>query len=125
MIRRRKLPRPSYKAGKAPPANSKTPVLFRFKNDFLKRIDAAAKKQELPRQAWVRTVIAEALEPKGFESEIMTSKLNELLGRQLFTPFVITTEDGDLISISNPPVRVFRSLREQLTHHTRTVLRGN
>ena len=54
----------------------------------------------------------------------MTSKLDELLGRQLFTPFVITTEDGDLISISNPPVQVFRSLQEQLTHHTRTVLRG-
>jgi hypothetical protein len=53
------------KAGKAPPANGKTPVLFRFKNDFLERIDAAAKKQELPRQAWVRTVIAEALEAKG------------------------------------------------------------
>jgi hypothetical protein len=54
-------------AGKAPPANGngKTPVLFRFKNDFLERIDAAAKKQELPRQAWVRTVIAEALEAKG------------------------------------------------------------
>ena len=53
------------KAGKALPANGKTPVLFRFKNDFLERIDAAAKKQELPRQAWVRTVIAEALEAKG------------------------------------------------------------
>jgi len=53
------------KEGKAPPANGKTPVLFRFKNDFLERIDAAAKKQELPRQAWVRTVIAEALEAKG------------------------------------------------------------
>ena len=38
------------KEGKAPPANGKTPVLFRFKNDFLERIDAAAKKQELPRQ---------------------------------------------------------------------------
>jgi hypothetical protein len=49
------------KEGKTPPANGKTPVLFRFKNDFLERIDAAAKKQELPRQAWVRTVIAEAL----------------------------------------------------------------
>src|ERR1700751_5126132 len=44
--------------------------------------------------------------PKGFESEIMTSKLDELLSRQPSTPFVITTEDGDLISISNPPVRV-------------------
>jgi hypothetical protein len=53
------------KAGKALPANGKTPVLFRFKNDFLERIDAAARKQELPRQAWVRTVIAEALEAKG------------------------------------------------------------
>ena len=53
------------KEGKAPPANGKTPVLFRFKNDFLERIDAAAKKQELPRQAWVKTVIAEALEAKG------------------------------------------------------------
>jgi hypothetical protein len=54
------------KAGK-PPAGAvgKTPVLFRFKNDFLERIDAAAKKHELPRQAWVRTVIAEALEAKG------------------------------------------------------------
>jgi hypothetical protein len=61
----RKLPRPSYQRRKAPPANGKTPVLFRFKNDFLERIDAAAKKQKLPRQAWVRTVIAEALEPKG------------------------------------------------------------
>ena len=53
------------KAGKAPPANGKTPVLFRFKNDFLERIDAAAKKRKLPCKAWVRTVIAEALEPKG------------------------------------------------------------
>ena len=53
------------KEGKAPPANGKTPVLFRFKNDFLERIDAAAKTQELPRQALVRTVIAEALEAKG------------------------------------------------------------
>jgi hypothetical protein len=53
------------KAGKAAPTNGKTPVLFRFKNDFLERIDAAARKQELPRQAWVRTVIAEALEAKG------------------------------------------------------------
>jgi hypothetical protein len=53
------------KAGKAPPANGKTPVLFRFKNDFLKRIDAADKTQELPGPAWVRTVIAEALEVKG------------------------------------------------------------
>jgi hypothetical protein len=52
-------------AGKAPPANGKTPVLFRFKNDFLERIDAAAKKHELPRQAWVRTIIAEALEARG------------------------------------------------------------
>ena len=40
-------------------------MLFRFKPDFLDRIDAAAKKQKLPRQAWVRTVIAEALEAKG------------------------------------------------------------
>ena len=54
------------KEGKAPtPDIGKTPVLFRFNNDFLERIDAAAKKQELPRQAWVRTVIAEALEAKG------------------------------------------------------------
>jgi hypothetical protein len=53
------------KAGKAPPANGKTPVLFRFKNDFLERIDAAGKTQELPRQALVRTVIAEALKAKG------------------------------------------------------------
>ena len=53
------------KAGKAPPANGKTPVLFRFKNDFLERIDAAAKKRKLPRKAWVRTVITEALEAKG------------------------------------------------------------
>jgi hypothetical protein len=52
------------KAGKRPTVG-KTPVLFRFKNDFLERIDAAAKRQELPRQAWVRTVIAEALEAKG------------------------------------------------------------
>ncbi len=52
------------KAGKA--ANiGKTPVLFRFKPDFLARIDAAAKKHELPRLAWVRTVIAEALEAEG------------------------------------------------------------
>jgi hypothetical protein len=53
------------KAGKATPTNGKTPVLFRFKNDFLERIDTAARKQELPRQAWVRTVIVEALEAKG------------------------------------------------------------
>ena len=54
------------KAGKATPtADGKTPVLFRFKNDFLQRIDTAARKQELPRQAWVRTVIVEALEAKG------------------------------------------------------------
>jgi hypothetical protein len=32
----------------------------------------------------------------------MTSKLDELLGRQPFLPFVITTEDGDSISIANP-----------------------
>jgi hypothetical protein len=54
------------KAGKAPPADGKTPVLFRFKNDFLERIDAAAKKHELPRQAWVRTVIARELEAEGY-----------------------------------------------------------
>jgi hypothetical protein len=53
------------KAGNGRVNTGKTPVLFRFKNDFLERIDAAAKKQELPRQAWVRTVIAEALEAKG------------------------------------------------------------
>jgi hypothetical protein len=53
------------KAGKSKADIGKTPVLFRFKNDFLRRIDAAAKRQELPRQAWVRTVIAEALEAKG------------------------------------------------------------
>ena len=53
-------------AGKAPPANGKTPVLFRFKNDFLERIDMAAKKNELPRQAWVRTVIARELEAEGY-----------------------------------------------------------
>ena len=47
------------------PKVSETPVLFRFKNDFLERIDAAAKKQELPRQAWVRTVIARELEAEG------------------------------------------------------------
>lgn len=53
-------------AGKAATSDTgKTPVLFRFKNDFLERIDAAAKKHELPRQAWVRTVIAEALEARG------------------------------------------------------------
>jgi hypothetical protein len=54
------------KAGKAPSSDGKTPVLFRFKNEFLARIDAAAKKAELPRLAWVRTVIAEALEARGF-----------------------------------------------------------
>jgi hypothetical protein len=32
----------------------------------------------------------------------MTSKLDEFLGRQPFAPFVITTEDGDSISIANP-----------------------
>jgi hypothetical protein len=56
------------KAGNAPTPKAdigKTPVLFRFKNDFLQRIDAAAKKHELPRLAWVRTVIAEALETEG------------------------------------------------------------
>jgi hypothetical protein len=46
-------------------SQTRTPVLFRFKNDFLERIDAAAKKHELPRQAWVRTVIAGALEAEG------------------------------------------------------------
>jgi hypothetical protein len=54
------------KAGKAPSSDGKTPVLFRFRDDFLARIDAAAKKQELPRQAWVRTVIARELEAEGF-----------------------------------------------------------
>jgi hypothetical protein len=54
------------KAGKAPASDGKTPVLFRFKNDFLRRIDAAAKKHELPRQAWVRTTIARELEAEGF-----------------------------------------------------------
>jgi|BogFormECP12_OM2_1039638.scaffolds.fasta_scaffold44990_2 hypothetical protein len=54
-------------AGKAPISDTdKTPVLFRFRNDFLHRIDAAAKKHELPRQAWVRTVIADALNVEGF-----------------------------------------------------------
>jgi hypothetical protein len=54
------------KAGKAAPgSDDKTPVLFRFREDFLARIDAAARKQELPRQAWVRTIIAEALEARG------------------------------------------------------------
>ena len=49
-------------AGKVPTSDvGKTPVLFRFKNDFLERIDAAAKKRKLPCKAWVRTVIAEAL----------------------------------------------------------------
>lgn len=32
----------------------------------------------------------------------MTENLDELLGRQPFSPFVIATEDGDSISISNP-----------------------
>jgi hypothetical protein len=41
-------------------------VLFRFKNEFLARIDAAARKAELPRLAWVRTVIARELENEGF-----------------------------------------------------------
>jgi hypothetical protein len=54
------------KAGKPASTVSKTPVLFRFKNDFLARIDAAAKKHELPRLAWVRTVVAKALEEEGF-----------------------------------------------------------
>jgi hypothetical protein len=54
------------KAGKVAPTNGKTPVLFRFKNDFLERIDAAAKKHELPRQAWVRTIIARELEAEGY-----------------------------------------------------------
>jgi hypothetical protein len=53
------------KAGKAPGSAGKTAVLFRFRDDFLQRIDAAARKQELPRQAWVRAIIAEALEAKG------------------------------------------------------------
>jgi hypothetical protein len=53
-------------AGKAPASDGKTPVLFRFKNEFLARIDAAAKKAELPRLAWVRTVIARELENEGF-----------------------------------------------------------
>jgi hypothetical protein len=54
------------KAGKATaPDAGKTPVLFRFMNDFLERIDAAAKKHELPRLAWVRTVIVKALEAEG------------------------------------------------------------
>lgn len=53
-------------AGKPPSSDTgKIPVLFRFKQDFLERIDAAAKKHELPRQAWVRTIIAEALEARG------------------------------------------------------------
>ena len=46
--------------------NGKTPVLFRFKPEFLERIDAAAKKHELPRQAWVRTIIARELEAEGY-----------------------------------------------------------
>jgi hypothetical protein len=54
------------KAGKSLALDGKTPVLFRFKNDFLARIDAAAKKHELPRQAWVRTIIARELEAEGF-----------------------------------------------------------
>jgi hypothetical protein len=54
------------KAGKATADDGKTPVLFRFKNEFLQRIDAAAKKHELPRQAWVRTIIARELEAEGF-----------------------------------------------------------
>jgi hypothetical protein len=32
----------------------------------------------------------------------MTDELDELLNRQPFSPFVITTDDGDSISISNP-----------------------
>jgi hypothetical protein len=54
------------KTGKRLALDGKTPVLFRFKNGFLARIDAAAKKHELPRQAWVRTIIARELEAEGF-----------------------------------------------------------
>ena len=54
-------------AGKAPASDiGKIPVLFRFRHVFLERMDAAAKKHELPRQAWVRTVIARELEAEGF-----------------------------------------------------------
>jgi hypothetical protein len=53
-------------ANKAPALDKDKPaVLFRFDDEFLQRIDAAAKKAELPRLAWVRTIIAKALEAKG------------------------------------------------------------
>jgi hypothetical protein len=43
----------------------KVQVMFRFRREFLKRIDAAADKSEVPRQAWVRSIIAKELEAKG------------------------------------------------------------
>ena len=52
------------KAGKALPANGKTPGALSIQQRLFGKTYAAAKKQELPRQAWVRTVIAEALEAK-------------------------------------------------------------
>jgi hypothetical protein len=77
------------KEGKAPPANGKTPVLFRFKNDFLERIALPPKNMNCHVRHGSGPLSLKPWRPKGFESEIMTSKLDELLGRQPFTPFVI------------------------------------
>jgi hypothetical protein len=54
------------KAAKAPALDQdKMAMLFKFDKDWLARIDAAAKNAELSRLAWVRTIIAKALESEG------------------------------------------------------------
>ena len=79
------------KAGKAPPANGKTPVLFRFKNDFLERIDPPGAKRKL-----TEIRLPGLLEHRGASQQISDGKSQQK--KKLFIDGILDIHSNGCIS---------------------------